>query len=96
MKGTNAVRAKRNTKTVTVCVTFFTNGLAAKAKTTRSKHAWDGGFVRVNANRHHKLVSSKNHAFHSFDELASAVADALVDSGVILHRSRRSKKLYFN
>ena len=78
---------------MTLSVTFFTNGLAAKAKTTRSKHAWDGGFVRVNANPHHKLASSKNHAFHSFDELVSAVADALVDVGVILHRSRRSTQV---
>jgi len=85
-------------RTITVTVKFTTDSIVKGKGNIRPGHAWDVGFVYLNASKntlHNLTWGNKNpKPFNSMSELPVILEKVLISHGVILHRGDRSRKLY--
>jgi hypothetical protein len=85
--------AKHGDKMIEVRVRFWTDSISEHKDTILPKHAWDGGVVVMDTNRSHGIKPGPPRPFNSVLDLPSALAKVLVDHGIILHTSTKTRKL---
>lgn len=89
---TSSKPAKYGEKMIEVKVRFWTNNLAPKRGHILPGHAWSNGVVRMDKNELHGINPGKRHHFHSLMEIPAAIEKVLIQHGIILHQSRKSRK----
>ena len=85
--------AKHGEKMIEIRIRFWTDAIAKKKGEIVPKHAWDGGVVVMDGNRAHGIDPAAPQPFNSILDLPSTLAKVLTQHGVILHTSRKSRKL---
>jgi hypothetical protein len=78
---------------IEVRVRFWTDSISGQENTIIPKHAWDGGVVVMDSNESHGITPGSPRPFNSLLDLTSALAKVLVDHGITLHTSTKTRKL---
>ena len=85
--------AQHGDKMIEVRVRFWTDNISDQENTIIPKHAWDGGVVVMDTNKSHGITPGPPRPFNSLLDLTSALAKVLVDHGITLHTSTKTRKL---
>ena len=85
--------AKHGDKMIEVRIRFWTDKISDQENTIIPKHAWDGGVVVMDTNKSHGIVPGPPRPFNSLLDLSSTVSKVLVDHGITLHTSTKTRKL---
>lgn len=87
----DAREAKHGEKMIEVKLRFWTDNIAP-AGMIKPKHAWTSGMARIERNASHEIVPSKGMPFNSLLDIHQAIADVLIEHGIVLHPSPRDRK----
>jgi hypothetical protein len=88
--------ARQNEKMIEVRIRFWTNNIAKSAGQIHPKHAWDSGVVFMERNFSHGIAPANPKPFHTLMDLSAVIEKVLIEHGVRLHPSRRSRKYIAN
>ena len=84
--------AAHGQKMIEVKLRFWTNGIAERSGHILPKHAWSSGVVRIEPNKAHGIRAGKPQPFHSLMDVSAIVEKVLIQHGIVLHPSSRTKK----
>jgi hypothetical protein len=85
-------RAEHGEKMIEVKIRFWTDEIAEAKGHVVAKHAWDSGVVRMERNSAHGITPRKPVPFHSLLDVGRAIEKTLIEHGIHLHPSRRTRK----
>jgi hypothetical protein len=91
-KVTRTRRAKYGEKMIQITLYFWTNDIAKQRNKIRPKHGRTAGMVRVEASKTHGIRAGKAIPFNSLGALPGVIEKAIIQHGIILHRSRAMKR----
>jgi hypothetical protein len=83
---------KAENKMIQIKVYLWTDQLAPKKGAILPKHAWEGGWVFLPANKLHGIRANRKKAFHRFSELLDTVGDILRQNGINIHEAPPRRK----
>lgn len=92
LEGIEPVKAKHGEKMIELRVRLWTDQMAEGEGEIVPKHAWGGGTVAIESNPSHGIRSGEHIHFNSMAQLPAAIERALIDSKVVIHKSRRERK----
>ncbi len=87
-----ALEAKHGEKMIEVKIRLWTNNISPESGKVLPKHAWSSGVVRVEGNKSHGLVPGSPQPFHSLLDVGAVIEKVLIQHGIVLHLSSRTKK----
>jgi hypothetical protein len=90
-KSSRGLEAGPGERMIEVKIRFWTNNIADGKGRVRPKHAWPSGAVRMQPNKTHGIKGRKPVVFHSIMELPAVIERVLINNGIVLHLSSRSK-----
>jgi len=77
---------------IEVKLRFFTNKIADEKGKIIPKHAWTSGVVRMERNGARDITPGLPLLFHSLLDVGAVIEKTLVNHGIKLHPSPRTKK----
>lgn len=87
-----AVKAPKGERTIELTVRFFTDDIDNRSGYVVPKHAQECGAVHINANKSHGIKSQDPIIFNSLPQLHAAIERVLIQNGINLIVSNRTKK----
>lgn len=92
MRKKAGVKAAQGENMIDVRLRFWTNNIAEGKGKVLPKHAWSSGVVRMQANNTHGIIPRNPKPFQSLLDIGAVIESALIEHGVVLHKSPRMKK----
>jgi len=89
--GIAAREAKHGEKMVEIKVRFWTDGIE-EAGRILPMHAWSSGVVRIKGNKSHSIAPGRPRPFNSLMELGSVIERVIIEHGIVLHHSDKTRK----
>jgi len=86
------LKAPQGQKMIEVKVRFWTDSIAAEPDNVIPKHAWTKGVVRMESNATHGIHPENPRPFNSLMDITAVIEKVLIEHGIVLHPSSRSKK----
>ena len=87
-------KAKHGERMIEVRVRFWTNEIAygqVKGEVI-PKHAWAAGVVAMDRNETHEITPGSPKPFHTLMDMSSVIEKVLIQHGVVLHPTEKTKK----
>jgi hypothetical protein len=94
MKMANSKPAVQGEKMIEIRIRFFTNNIAQEKDRVIPKHCWDSGMISMEKNTLHEIHPATPKPFPSLSALQGDIEKVLTNHGIVMHHSRRSKKLF--
>lgn len=92
LRKTNDTTATHGEKMIQINIRLWTNKLSDKPGKIIPKNAWGRGVVSLERNKTHGIPSGKQMTFNSMLDLGVAIEKVLIEGGVVIHPSRRTRK----
>ncbi len=84
--------AIQGNKTIKLTLAFHTTKIAEEEGHIVPKHAWSNGAIKLRTNSLHGISKTKSVPFNSLMELPAVLEQLLIDEGITLHPSHRTKR----
>lgn len=89
---TNDTTAAHGEKMIQINIRLWTDKMSEEPGKIIPKNAWGSGVVSLERNKAHGIVPSNPKPFNSMLDLGAAIEKVLIEGGVVIHPSRRTRK----
>lgn len=89
---TTGTTASHGEKMIQINIRLWTDQMSEEPGKVIPKNAWGSGVVSLERNKTHGIVPSNPKPFNSMLDLGAAIEKVLIDGGIVVHPSRRTRK----